>query len=353
VGEDHLIVVQSVGPRAAWLLSGTIAVLGVVAGLGAQGYHEWQSRRALEMLLESHAPQAAPPMWSAAASEAPAITVISNPLAPASPAAEQPFTRMEADTIGIDKPLEFSFRDMWPPFWEGRSLTSADYDRDGDLDLAIASTEVGLYLYANDGTRQSASIPAPLGDFATAPIFNAAFADIDNDGWPDLFLTTYLQGNYWWRNVEGSFGAEPPKPVPNNPQTPLSLAVALADVDANGTLDVALGNWAAGWYRRIPGEESRNRLILNTDGTLSGETYADMPGLPGETLTILFSDFDDDGATDLIVGNDFDIPDYFYRGDGAGGFAMLTEPQDLIPHTTTTTMAIKTADLANDGTTDI
>ncbi|MCH2068589.1 MAG: FG-GAP-like repeat-containing protein [Shimia sp.] len=350
---SFLIVVQSVGARAAWLLSGTIAVLGVVAGLGAQGYHEWQSRRALEMLLESHAPQAAPPMWSAAASETPAITVTSKPLAPASPAAEQPFTRIEADTIGIDKPLEFSFRDMWPPFWEGRSLSSADYDRDGDLDLAIASTEVGLYLYANDGTGQFASIPAPLGDLATAPIFNAAFADIDNDGWPDLFLTTYLQGNYWWRNVEGSFGAEPPKAVPNNPQTPLSLAVALADVDANGTLDVALGNWAAGWYRRIPGEESRNRLILNTDGTLSGETYADMPGLPGETLTILFSDFDDDGATDLIVGNDFDIPDYFYRGDGAGGFAMLTEPQGLIPHTTTTTMAIKTADLANDGTTDI
>lgn len=348
-----LIVVQSVGTRAAWMLSATIAVLGVVAGLGAQEYHDWQSRRALEMLLESLVPDALPPMWSAAASEASSITVTSTALAPQTPVADHPFTRFEADTIGIGKPVEFSFRDMWPPFWEGRSLSSADFDRDGDLDLAIASTEVGLYLYANDGSGQFAPSSAALGDLTTAPIFNAVFADIDNDGWPDLFLTTYLQGNYWWRNVEGKFGSEPPEPVPNNPQTPLSLAVALADVDANGTLDVALGNWAAGWYRRIPGEESRNRLILNTDGALTGETYADMPGIPGETLTILFSDFDDDGATDLIVGNDFDIPDYFYRGDGKGGFAMLTQPQGLIPHTTTTTMAIKTADLANDGTTDI
>lgn len=88
---------------------------------------------------------------------------------------------------------------MWPPFWEGRSLSSADFDRDEDLDLAIASTKVGLYLYANDGSGQFVSIFAILGDLATAPIFNAAFADIDNDGWPDLFLTTYLQGNYWWR----------------------------------------------------------------------------------------------------------------------------------------------------------
>lgn len=348
---SFLIVVQSVGARAAWMLSGTIAALGVLAGIGVQSYYSWQSDRALEMLLESRAP-AAPRLWSAAASELPAITVTATPLAPQSPAAETPFTRREADGVGIDKPVEFSFRDMWPPFWEGRSLSSADFDRDGDLDLAIASTEVGLYLYENDGQGQFTRIDPPLGDLARAPIFNAVLADIDNDGWPDLFLATYLQGNYWWRNVNGRFGAEPPRPVPNNPETPLSLALAFADVDANGTLDVALGNWAAGWYRRIPGEESRNRLILN-DGALRGTTFSDMPGIPGETLTILFSDFDDDGATDLIVGNDFDIPDYFYRGDGQGGFAMLTQPQGLIPHTTTTTMAVKTGDLSNDGSTDI
>lgn len=91
---SFLTVVQSVCARAAWMLSGTIAALGVVAGLSAQGYHEWQSRRALEMLLQSHAPQAAPPIWSAVASEIPGVTVTSKPLAAASPVADQPFTRM-------------------------------------------------------------------------------------------------------------------------------------------------------------------------------------------------------------------------------------------------------------------
>lgn len=350
---SFFIVTQSLGARAAWMLSGSIAAIGILTGLGAQGYHNWQSARALELLLGDNAKTSAPPLWAAAASGAPQITITTTPLAPKSPASETGFIRAEADQIGIDKPVEFSFRDMWPPFWEGRSLSSGDIDRDGDLDLVIASTEVGLYLYVNDGTGHFSRLDVPLGGLADMPIFNAVLADIDNDGFVDLFLASYLEGNFWWRNVDGVFGAEAPRPVSGNPDTPLSMALSFADIDANGTLDVALGNWAAGWYRRIPGEESRNRLILNPDGALSGARFAEMPGIPGETLSILFSDFDDDGNADLIVGNDFDIPDYFYRGDGQGGFAMLTQPQGLIPHTTTTTMAIKTGDLNNNGATEI
>jgi len=376
---SFMIITQALGLRAAVLMAATIGGLGFAAGIGANTYHDWQSRRALEMLLQSELdlPANAPTngltddlaamrsgLWGAAhaatpetpvitGADAERITVSASPLAAPSPAGEMLFTRLEAAEIGIDKPVEFTMRDMWPPFWEGRSLASADIDRDGDIDLAIASTEVGLYLYRNDGAGQFSRLPADLGDLGDAPIFNAALADIDNDGWPDLFLTTYLQGNYWWRNVDGAFGAEAPRPVANNPETPLTMALSFADVDGDSHLDVALGNWAAGWYRRIPGEESRNRVLLNPDGLLDGSHHRDLPGIPGETLSILFSDFDGDGQSDLIVGNDFDIPDYFYRGDGKGALGMVTQPAGLIPHTTTTTMAVKVADLFNDGSPEI
>ena len=355
-----LIISQTLGARAAWLMAATITALGALGGVAAHHYHQWQSERALELLIGT---SEVVPGWGAAQAATVDLPVVISddssriqlsvtPLSPPSPPAETPFTRFEAEQIGIDKPLEFSLRDMWPPFWEGRSVASGDIDRDGDIDLVIASTEAGLYLYDNDGHGRFTRRTPPLGDLAVMPVFNAALADLDNDGWPDLFVTTYLQGNFWWRNVNGAFGAEPPRPVPNTPDAPLTLALSFADIDANGTLDVALGNWAAGWYRRIPGEESRNRLILN-DGGMSGAPFVDLPGIPGETLTILFTDFDDDGAADLIVGNDFDIPDYFYRGDGQGGLSMLTQPEGLIPHTTTTTMAIKTGDLTNDGHSEI
>lgn len=356
---SFMIITSALGLRAAALMAAVIGALGFAAGLGTQAYHEWQSRRALEQLLGG-APQA-PAAWGAAQAaglEVPVqatgagaarIRVAATPFTPPSPAAAAGFTRAEAATIGIAKPVEFTMRDMWPPFWEGRSLASGDIDNDGDIDLAVASTEAGLYLYENDGSGRFTPVAADLGDLAGAPVFNAALADIDNDGWSDLFLATYLQGNYWWRNVEGRFGAEPPRPVANRADAPLTMALAFADIDRDGRLDAALGNWAAGWYRRIPGEESRNRVLWNPDGQLSGAQFTELPGIPGETLSVLFSDFDGDGSQDLIVGNDFDIPDYFYRGDGKGGLAMVTQPEGVIPHTTTTTMAVKTADLFNQG----
>ncbi|MFZ7091513.1 FG-GAP-like repeat-containing protein [Primorskyibacter sp. 2E233] len=355
---SFFIIYQAMGLRAAVMMAATIATLGFGAGYGAHAYHEWRTEQALKMLTGQvdEAPvwgaayaAGATPLPSVTSEDAGRITLDSTPFTPPSPAAETIFTRMEASTIGIDKPVEFTMRDMWPPFWEGRSLASGDIDGDGDIDLAVASTEVGLYLYANDGTGHFTRIEAPLGDLADKPIFNAVLADLDNDGWKDLFLATYLEGNYWWRNVEGSFGAEPPRPVTNNPESPLSMAISFADIDNDGHLDVALGNWAAGWYRRIPGEESRNAVLLNKTGQLDSAKVTELPGIPGETLSILLTDFDDDGAQDLIVGNDFDIPDYFYRGNGQGDLVMIPQSEGIIPHTTTTTMAVKTADLFNQG----
>ena len=359
---SFLIVAQSIGLRAALMVGATIATLGILGGGAAEYYHRWQSDRALEMLLQesratqpsswgaAHAAGADP--WQVTSEDAARITVEAEKLAAPSPDRETPFTRMEASKIGIDKPLEFSFRDMWPPFWEGRSVSTADIDRDGDLDLAIASTEQGLYLYQNNGRGQFSRLKVVLGQLAGKPIFNAALADMNNDGWPDLFLASYLDGNWLWLNENGTFGPTPARRVPNRDAAILSLALSFADADGNGLLDVALGNWAAGWYRRVPGEESRNRILWN-DGDDLGARFTDLPGIPGETLSILFSDIDRNGTTDLIVGNDFEVPDYFYAGDGTGKFDMIDHASGRIPHTTTTTMAIKTGDLVNDGTAEI
>ncbi|MBE1291308.1 MAG: RNA-binding protein [Rhodobacteraceae bacterium] len=346
---SFLIVAGTLSLRAGWMMAVSVMILGAIGGWGAERYHQWQSDRALELLLSgpvTSAPLA--PLWGAAQAATPEnLTVTATPLLPPSPPSALPFTQQEASQIGLDKPLEFGMRDMWPPFWEGRSLSAGDIDRDGDLDLAIASTEVGLYLYDNDGsgqfTRRALIAPLP-----SPHIFNAALVDMDNDGWSDLILATYLDGLWYWRNIQGNFGAEPPQRLPNRPDAPLAMALSFADADRNGYLDIAVGNWAAGWYRRIPGEESRNR-ILWTDAGTPGARQTDLPGIPGETLSLLFSDIDHNGTADLLVGNDFDIPDYIYLGDGAGGFAMLDHASGALPHTTTTTMALKTGDLTGDG----
>ena len=92
--------------------------------------------------------------------------------------------------------------------------------------------------------------------------------------------------------------------VKNQDHAVLTLGLSFGDVDRDGDLDVALGNWAAGWYRRIPGNESRNRVVFNDAGQMNGSNFLALPTPPGETLSILFSDINGDGNLDLIEGND-------------------------------------------------
>ena len=104
-------------------------------------------------------------------------------------------------------PLEFSFADMWPPFWDGRGLTSGDFNRDGHVDLVFASTERGLYFYAGEGNGRFKRVEMPIGRVAEMPVFNAALVDVDNDGWPDLVITTFRQGNWLIKSIGGVFDA--------------------------------------------------------------------------------------------------------------------------------------------------
>jgi uncharacterized membrane protein YraQ (UPF0718 family) len=359
---SFFIIAQSISVRAALLLSVVVILFGASSGIGANSWHKWQSQKALELLTQPAAandiniPKTALPTNSSVqstragsnlVSEAGTVSVSRQIFADKSPRGEKAFTHREAHQIGIDKPLEFSFKDMWPPFWEGRSISAGDFDNDGDPDLALASTEAGLYIYLNDGKGHFSKKDLDLGTLADALVFNAVLVDLNNDGWLDLFLTTYQTGNFVLWNDQGEFDIERLSPVQNRDDAMLTLALSFADVDRDGDLDAALGNWAAGWYRRIPGDESRNRIVYN-EGEMSGAQFSELEGLPGETLSILLTDLNLDGTADLLVGNDFEQPDVYYYGDGNGGFKRIRRQDNIIPFTTTTTMAVKNNDLDND-----
>lgn len=360
---SFLIVGTSVGWRAAGMLAATVCALGIASGAAIDAYHDYQTRRAIELLTSEDGgespvsreilPTETRPVHASMErgthQRVSEIELDRLPYAESSSHGDRPFTRMEAWHLGVDHPVEFSMADMWPPFWEGRSVASGDIDRDGDIDLVFASTRVGLYIYRNDGAGGFSGGAIQDPRIQALPVFNAALLDVDNDGLLDLFLTTFREGNYVLPNSDGQFVADTLRPVANRDDAILTLAASFADVDRDGDLDVALGNWAAGWYRRIPGEESRNRLILNDGGALSGQAFLDLPGIPGETLSILFSDLNADGSADLLVGNDFEVPDYVYFGDGTGRFSAVTHQDGIILMTTNTTMSVSSFDIRNTG----
>jgi len=73
----------------------------------------------------------------------------------------------------------------------GMGSTAADYDGDGRLDLFKTnfSDDTSTLYHANsDGTFSDVTFPAGLGINTDALGWGAMFADVDNDGWPDLLL---------------------------------------------------------------------------------------------------------------------------------------------------------------------
>ena len=73
----------------------------------------------------------------------------------------------------------------------GMGSTSADYDGDGKLDLFktnFSDDTSTLYRNNGDGTYTDMTFPAGLGINTDALGWGTMFADIDNDGWPDLLV---------------------------------------------------------------------------------------------------------------------------------------------------------------------
>lgn len=134
-----------------------------------------------------------------------------------------------------------------------RPLLAADLDRDGHLDL-LTLTDAGeagdgrLHLLRNDGRGRFAEVTADSG-LAALPVQrwhaeygNALAGDLDNDGWPDLVLTSLErrqpvlvfrnEGGLRFRRVDIDLGAS------GRGSEGHAARADLADYDLDGRLDL-------------------------------------------------------------------------------------------------------------------
>ena len=72
-------------------------------------------------------------------------------------------------------------------------------------------------------------------------------------------------------------------------------SIGLADVDGDGDLDIALGNFA------YPGEP--NRLYLNDGSGIFNDATARIPADSDQTSTVALADVDGDADPDLVIAN--------------------------------------------------
>ena len=234
----------------------------------------------------------------------------------------------------------------WFPETMGSGGGFIDYNGDGHLDILLVgggtweepapSDYRALWLYRNDGdgTFTLRTEEAGLGD-VEAYGFGIAVADYNNDGRPDVYLTT-LNENKLFRNDGGTFtevGAE----AGVAGDSVWSTSAVFFDANRDGHLDLYVGNYVE-WspendffcsfdgeekvyctpeeYEGIPGRFYRN----DGDGTFTEATSAVGIGQgPGKTLGAVALDYDRDGWPDLAVANDMER-NLLFHNDGDGTF---------------------------------
>lgn len=177
-----------------------------------------------------------------------------------------------------------------------RSVQWIDYDQDGDTDLFVSNEENERNrLYENNnGTFSHVSSPVTSINRSST---GSSWGDIDNDGDLDLFVANFSnQNNQIYRNNgDGTFGADNSGPQSNDGGC--SFGSAFADFDNDGDLDLFVTNGFCG-------NSLQNFLYRNNgDGTFSRDNTSISDLSTQCSFGTAWGDFDNDGFLDLIVAN--------------------------------------------------
>lgn len=234
----------------------------------------------------------------------------------------------------------------------GGGVALIDYDGDGWLDIyftnapsvamALAGEKAKSALYRNnhDGTFTDVTDKAGVGHPCWA--MGAAVGDYNNDGHPDLIVSCFGGVILYRNNGDGTF-TDVTKSTGLDKDSGWATGVAFGDYDGDGHSDLFVAHYVDLDLHDLPTFGSRKTCEYhevavqcgprglkgspdalyrnNGDGTFTD--VAKQAGVDDPNhffgLTVLWSDFNNDGKLDLLVANDGE-PNYLYRNLGNGRF---------------------------------
>ena len=251
----------------------------------------------------------------------------------------------------------------------GNGLAAADVDADGRPDLYFVNQAGKSELWKNLGGGVFRNVTDEAGVGLPGRIGVAAsFGDVDNDGDPDLFVTTVRGGNALFENDgRGRF-----KDAARGAGLDLvahSSGSVFLDYDNDGRLDLLVCNVGRytsdekgpeGAYRGLedafsghlhPGRAEYPSLFHN----LGGNRFRDVAGEMGLRPRAWcgdasFADLNGDGWLDLYLLN-MQGDDHYYESAAGKGFVDKTGAH--FPRTPWGSMGVKFFDLENDGLLDL
>jgi hypothetical protein len=274
------------------------------------------------------------------------------------PAKDRMFTLLPPEQTGILADNRYDDPAMWAgKFREfsygaiGTGVAIGDYDGDDLPDIFIVSKTGPNRLFRNLGGFRFEDVTsrASVGGPADAWQQGVAFADINNDGWLDLYVCRFDAPNLLYLNRgDGTF-------VERGTQLGLDIRdasgmAAFCDYNRDGRLDVYVQTNIRDATRHPEGE--RDYLFRQrADGTF--ENVTDRAGIIGATQghSATWWDYDNDGWPDLYVANDYGTPDQLYHNNGDGTFTGI--PGLILPRIPWFSMGSDLGDVNNDGLIDL
>ena len=219
------------------------------------------------------------------------------------------------------------FDDDFATGYLGIGQAWGDYDRDGWLDLYVTGNREANVLYRNNGDGSfSVSDLTPQVDLDETHSGGAVWADYDNDGWLDLYVLNH-GANTLFHNENGR-GFSDVTVRAGVGDAGKGTTATWGDYDGDSYLDLYVVNWSCFPECGDPNitrehEAARDTLYRNQgDGTFVDVTHLlDYELLLGSGFSASFTDYDNDGDSDIYVVNDqFKnmLGNILWRNDGAG-----------------------------------
>ena len=199
----------------------------------------------------------------------------------------------------------------------GRSVAWGDYDNDGQIDLLLGNLKTDLVLLKNNGDKTFLDVTVEAG-LGQLQYIECAFADYNNDGFPDIFCTDSQAGHVpsdilLKNNGDGTFTNV------SNQAGILPLvdgrSICWGDYDNDGNLDLFISRGTDN------GALEQTLYRNNGDGTFTDVTDQAGVGSMADNRAAAWGDFDNDGYLDLYVVNSGSDPEgkgpnYLYRNNG-------------------------------------
>jgi len=277
-----------------------------------------------------------------------------------------------ADDCGVTFSNDASQKPKTNCLETGSGVAIGDFDNDGLNDIYFVGADVSNRLYRNLGEMKFEDVTEAAGvsgmvDGTHSNGSGATFADVDNDGFLDLFVCNMAGPTQLYMNQgDGTFLEQAAQRGVD--YFGAGKVGAFCDYDRDGDLDMYLLTYqdepVEGKPKVTPSEyfellygkvvragESDQFYRNNGDGTF--EEFTSQAGIRGfdKGLAVQWLDYNGDGWQDIYVTSDFQPADHLYRNMRNGRFEDVLD--DAVTRTPWFSMGADSGDLNGDGLEDL